>query len=319
MRIRTIKPEFFLCEELFDLEMETGLPLRVAYAGLWCAADREGRFEWRPRMLQTQILPYDNADFSRVLDALRTRGFVVKYTVNDRDYGVIPSFTTHQVINNREKASQLPAPPEEALPEPIPTRASRVDDACPTPLVHTSAEGKGREQGKEGNKECTHTPGASAREDLPDWAFDLEELRNRSQPWARATRTSPEVVEAWIEHRLSSNWFGQGGRPLQPNAYDLLRFARNYAEIAARNKRNGNGKTNGQSQPLAKTDPTPEQEQRVAEFLRTWWPEHRHEGDEQSQEPRTFAMILDIDLRYKAQDAYRQWTPQQTQPQPLAS
>jgi hypothetical protein len=139
--------------------------------------------------------------------------------------------------------------------------------------------------------------------------MDEHELRKRGLAWAATSGTPPDVVDAWIEHRLSSNWLGPGGRPLQPNAYDLSRFAANYAEIAARTRARSRGQPPGHAQ--AKADPTPEQEQRIAEFLRTWWPEHRHEGDEQSQEPRTFAMIIDIDLRYKAQEAYRQWTPQQ--------
>ncbi len=98
--------------------------------------------------------------YAHVLDALRTRGFVGKYTGDNRVFGVIPSFKEPQVINNREKESALPEPPEEALLEPIPTRAPRVDDACPTPLVHAPAEGKGT-RNKEGNKECTHTPRAT--------------------------------------------------------------------------------------------------------------------------------------------------------------
>ena len=49
MRIRTVKPEFFTHEGLFDAEKATKLPLRVAFVGLWCAADREGRFRWEPR------------------------------------------------------------------------------------------------------------------------------------------------------------------------------------------------------------------------------------------------------------------------------
>ena len=71
-RIRTIKPEFFRHAGLFDLEQETGLPLRVAFAGLWTAADREGRFAWKPRELKLDCLPFDLVDFSRVLDALST-------------------------------------------------------------------------------------------------------------------------------------------------------------------------------------------------------------------------------------------------------
>jgi hypothetical protein len=68
-RIRTIKPEFFRHADLYEAEKETGLPLRLAFAGLWTAADREGRFKWRPRELKLDCLPHDDVDFSRVLDA----------------------------------------------------------------------------------------------------------------------------------------------------------------------------------------------------------------------------------------------------------
>jgi hypothetical protein len=131
---------------LYEAEVESGLPLRIAFAGLWTAADREGRFKWEPRELKLDCLPYDEVDFSRVLHALATRGFILFYEVEGRQYGSIPTFKTHQVVNNREQASTLPAPNENnAL-----TRAPRVVDACPTPLVQDQGEGKGREQeGKE--------------------------------------------------------------------------------------------------------------------------------------------------------------------------
>jgi len=108
MRIRTIKPEFFVHEALFELEKSSKLPIRIAFAGLWCAADREGRFKWEPRRLGVQILPYDNLDFSRVLDALTTRDFIRRYQVSSVLYGYIPSFLKHQIINNRERPSELP-------------------------------------------------------------------------------------------------------------------------------------------------------------------------------------------------------------------
>lgn len=141
-RIRTIKPEFFRHRKLYLAERETGLPLRLAFAGLWTCADREGRFKWEPEELKLDCLPYDEVDFSRVLDALATRGFITKYGSDDRAFGCIPSWKQHQVINNRETASSLPEPTE---PLRLLTRASRVDDACLTPLVHAQGEGKGRE------------------------------------------------------------------------------------------------------------------------------------------------------------------------------
>ena len=148
MRIRTIKPEFFHHEGLFEAEMETKLPIRVAFAGLWCIADREGRFKWEPRRIGVQVLPYDGVDFSRVLDALTTRGFVFKYRVDDEYFGCIPSFLKHQVVNNKERASILPDYSENgAITEEIDasaTREPRDDDAC-------HKEGKGKEgNGKEG-------------------------------------------------------------------------------------------------------------------------------------------------------------------------
>jgi|GEM_PF-1873881 len=155
-RIRTIKPEIALHEGLYDLEAETGLPIRFAWAVLPCHCDREGRFEWRPRRLGAQILPYDTVDFSRVLDALWTRGFLVRYAVAGREYGCIPSFGRHQVVNNRESASTTPSPedPDAAIipPDHEDSDASvtphpRASDACPTPLVHALAEGKGTWKG----------------------------------------------------------------------------------------------------------------------------------------------------------------------------
>ena len=111
-RIRTVKPELFRHEALFEAELETKLPLRISFIALFTVCDREGRFRWRPRQLKLDCLPYDEIDFSRVLDALATRGFVVPYEVSGVKYGVIPSFTRHQVINNRESESVLPDIPE---------------------------------------------------------------------------------------------------------------------------------------------------------------------------------------------------------------
>lgn len=138
-RIRTIKPEFFKHSDLFDLEQETKLPIRISYAGLWTCCDREGRFKWRPRELKIDILPYDDCEFSRVLDALATRGFIVKYG----EYGFIPAWKSHQFINNKEPQSQIPEPFLDQVVDVKVTREPRVDDAIETRGVK---EGKGKEE-----------------------------------------------------------------------------------------------------------------------------------------------------------------------------
>jgi hypothetical protein len=107
-RIRTIKPQFFRNLKLYHAEVESCLPLRIAFAGLWTACDREGRFKWIPEELKLDVMPFDEVDFSRVLDALFTRGYLVKYRVRDAWFGAIPSWKHHQVVNNRETASEIP-------------------------------------------------------------------------------------------------------------------------------------------------------------------------------------------------------------------
>ena len=149
-RIRTIKPEFFRHLELYYLEKETGLPLRVAFPGLWTVADREGRFRWQPEVLKLDVLPFDDLDFSRVLDALLTRGFIVKYEVSGKRYGYIPTFKEHQFINNKETPSILPPPPEISENIEDSTCESRVNNATQTRLY---AQEREREEYREREKE----------------------------------------------------------------------------------------------------------------------------------------------------------------------
>lgn len=185
-RIRTVKPELFQHGDLYDVEVDTGLPIRVAFIALFTCCDRDGRFRWKPRELKVACLPYDDCDFSRVLDALTTRGFIVRYASPDgQEYGCIPSWDRHQVINNREGASTYPSPTGTG----IVTRAPRVDDACPTPAKGKGREGKGtgREEERNGKELAVsvHTP------KVEDIRF--EEL------WAAYGRlgSKPEALRYW--------------------------------------------------------------------------------------------------------------------------
>lgn len=109
-KIRTIKPDLFRHEKLFEAEQQFQLPLRMAFIGLFTCCDREGRFRWRPKQLKLDVLPYDDVDFEKILIALHETGFINKYTVDHETYGYIPSWRKHQRINTREPDSVLPAP-----------------------------------------------------------------------------------------------------------------------------------------------------------------------------------------------------------------
>lgn len=139
-RIRTIKPEFFTSEDIVSLS-----PLaRILYIALWCEADREGRMEWKPRTIKLRYLPGDDCDVSMLAQELIDAEMLILYEIGGTIYAEIPSFTKHQIINNREATSSLP---------------SRVGHASGTRKTRVKAEGK---EGKEGKED------ARVDDDVPD-------------------------------------------------------------------------------------------------------------------------------------------------------
>ena len=134
-RIRTIKPEFFTSESVVSVS-----PLaRLLFIGLWCEADREGLLKWKPKTLKFRYLPADSVNIEKLCSELEDNKMIITYTVDGEDYCEIPGFKSHQVINNREKESELP---------------SRDSDASTT---RESGRKEGRE-GKERNGASRFTP-----------------------------------------------------------------------------------------------------------------------------------------------------------------
>lgn len=145
-RIRTIKPEFFTSEDIVSMS-----PLaRLFYVSLWCECDREGRMEWKPVTFKMRYLPGDDCDVNALAEELTARGLVVLYEVAGKKYAEIPTFTEHQVINNREAPSTLPLREVNAKS----TRAPRVK----APSARAEAEGK-EGNGKEGKEHAAFSAG----------------------------------------------------------------------------------------------------------------------------------------------------------------
>lgn len=106
MRLRTIKPGFFANDTLAEMSPLT----RLLFAGLWCYADREGRFEWRPRRIKAALLPYDDCGVGKMLDELAEWGFIQSYVVDGERFGAIAKFDQHQNPHVKERPSTIPAP-----------------------------------------------------------------------------------------------------------------------------------------------------------------------------------------------------------------
>lgn len=137
-RIRTIKPEFFTSENIVAMSAMA----RLLYIALWCEADREGRFEWKPKTFKMRYLPADDCNIDSLCQELLREKVVILY---GDGLAYIPQFSKHQHVNPREAATNLPEPTEELTRAPrVSTRESAVTDA------QVGREGKGKEgEGKE--------------------------------------------------------------------------------------------------------------------------------------------------------------------------
>jgi len=148
-RIRTVKPEIMSDEELWDLEVEANggepkAPLYRAFQGLWMLADREGRFEWRPRRLGRQILPYWKGDFEEIMQFLERERYILRYEVGGQTYGIVRTLPKNQRFNNREPQSVLPEPPANTLgSDDTPTDLSALEHAEANEKQDSSARKRG--------------------------------------------------------------------------------------------------------------------------------------------------------------------------------
>lgn len=104
-RKRQINHAFFMNEDLSKLSAQA----RLFYIGTWTLADREGRLENRPKLLEAYLFPHENIQVQPLLDELIKAKFIVPY--DDNKHLFIPKFNTHQKIHPNEAQSALPPPP----------------------------------------------------------------------------------------------------------------------------------------------------------------------------------------------------------------
>ena len=183
--------------------------------GLWSCSDREGRFKWDARRLGAQILPYEQIDFEIILNILAENEFIIKYIVDGKSYGFVPSFSRHQVINNREQESSLPPFQQ---PDLFSTELTRVNTGESTRADACSGEGKERKEGKGKDSRVTAVDlpfeSEEFKEAWNDWVTFRKEIR---KPLAPSTiKRQFKTIAAWgermsiriIETNISNGWYG---------------------------------------------------------------------------------------------------------------
>ncbi len=202
-RIRTIKPEFFRHEGLQDLASTHGVHVMLVFSGLWGHCDKAGRFEWKPRQLKLDILPFLDFDMAETLDALWYGGFVHRYEVEGKEYGQIESFEKHQRIGGKE--AQEPA----KYPEPIEYKQGSNREA--TGKHMGLQEGKGREGEKEGNGSLPPTEvGKTGKPVLPPCPIDeIINVYHEALPTLPKFQVRNETRDGYIRARWRQ-FFSEG-------------------------------------------------------------------------------------------------------------
>ena len=171
-RIRTIKPDFFRHEKLQDLEAENpGKHCMLVFAGLWGHCDKFGRFEWRPRQLKLDILPFLDFTMAETLHKLAQSDLILRYTVEGKEYGEIKSFAKHQRISGKELQEQgrYPAPPKSIVEKNTGNTGEVYGKDLPAQEGNGSMgrEGKGREGMQGEGREVCPMPVADAPDTGP--------------------------------------------------------------------------------------------------------------------------------------------------------
>ena len=144
-RIRSIKPDFFLDDEITTLPYQ----IRLAFIGLWCQADRDGRLEDKPRHLKAVIFPYDEIDMETTLERLTNhlkpegQPFITRYSADGRKYIQVNNFNKHQRPHHTEKKSIIPSnTPLDNRKLPVPERSVLKEEGKEAVLKEEGKEKK---------------------------------------------------------------------------------------------------------------------------------------------------------------------------------
>ena len=249
-RIRTIKPSFFRHEGLQELELKhKGKYPMFVFAGLWGHCDKLGRFQWRPRLLKLDILPFLPFEMSDTLDILEQHGYLKRYTVNGEVYGFVPTFTEHQRIGGKEAQGdpEYPDPienPTEYTSEATGKHQGSTGEAMG--IAGREGKGIGREQEGKGTANASHSlpapPSLRVGEVVEIWnAFPgLVRAKSITGPIRKRieTRIREGHTDSWFAalfYRVSQSDFLSGRKTDFAATLDWVLGPKNLAKIEAGN------------------------------------------------------------------------------------
>jgi hypothetical protein len=184
MRIRSIKPDFWTNEKLSALPAET----HMLAAALLNYADDEGYFNANPKLIQGALFPVRelSGNIPGMLQELSTQGGIgyleVRFSTDQRAYGWILNFLTHQVVS--KPRDSIIKPLFDACSDNSGKPPGTVPEPSATPPSGNGMEGNGigmeREQGK--TRPTARGDGAETNDEV---------IRQRMSQVSALTKRSP--------------------------------------------------------------------------------------------------------------------------------
>jgi hypothetical protein len=115
-RMRIIKPGFYQNEVLAAMPHQT----RLYFIYLWMLCDRDGKMEFRPKRIKTEIFPYEDADIVEMTRCLHSAGMVRvwcdTWEGEPTEFLEVTKFGKHQHPHKDEKAKGYPSYVSEKTP-----------------------------------------------------------------------------------------------------------------------------------------------------------------------------------------------------------
>lgn len=170
-RIRTIKPEFWVSEQVGECSPNA----RLLFIGMWNFCDDRGVHPAKPKTLRAEVFPQDEGITSSMVvawvDELLLAGLIVVFDSDGAAYWHVTGWSKHQRIDR--PSNKHPAPPVRNSANFLRIIAERSQTVLPT-VVDTSesdpaafapgVEGKGMEGNGEGGCREVGKPSASSAE-----------------------------------------------------------------------------------------------------------------------------------------------------------
>lgn len=174
-RIRTIKPEFWVDDQIVELDYAT----RLLFIGLWNFVDDEGYVEYKAKRIKMQVFPADSIDVSNMLIDLIQSGRLARYNSDQGELLRVVNWGRHQKISHATPTRFTGIRPVDSGSAPEP---SGLFEMTPEPSALKGKEGKGREvdMSTEGGRDTLRSPYSDS---FLDWWQVYPRKESKGDAW----------------------------------------------------------------------------------------------------------------------------------------